>query len=439
MKRWITGFAIVLMLLAVGAPAIAQESDTAKDDEIVQQKKEQTKEQGNRLGLGFAYGEQKAMQVWTDTGRLILKTDDGEFAWWVDARVMLDAAVFAEDKNQLHNGVELRRGRFALKALLWSDWAAELDIDVAEAELDVKDAYVGYAGWDNALVKIGQHREPFSLEETTTSRYISFMERAYVIDALAPGRHIGVSYAKWGEHYRFMGGIYGQEIGDDDDPEEYEGDSDAIGITGRFVWVPILNKEEARTLHLGISATTRTTDAGTDKVRFRSRAETHIAHNRFVNTGKMKDVDDYQMLGLDAVVQLGSWSFQGEYITAHLNRFNDREDVDVDGWYTYVSWFPTGENRNYTMAQSRFVSPNAKNAIELLARFSTIDLNDLDAGVEGGQADNITFGLNWYFNNNVRWMINYTMVDNDQYADGDGDYIGDDDFSFLGTRLQILF
>ncbi|MEN8163624.1 MAG: porin, partial [Acidobacteriota bacterium] len=145
------------------------------------------------------------------------------------------------------------------------------------------------------------------------------------------------------------------------------------------------------------------------------------------------------LFGFDAAYQLGSVSFQGEYIMTHLNRFNDREDVDLDGWYAYVSWFPTGEHRNYTMAQSRFVGPGSKNAIELLARFSTIDLNDLDAGVEGGEAENITLGMNWYINNNVRWMINYTIVDNDEYADGDGDFIGDDDFSFLGTRIQILF
>ncbi len=35
--------------------------------------------------------------------------------------------------------------------------------------------------------------------------------------------------------------------------------------------------------------------------------------------------------------------------------------------------------------------------------------------------------------------INFTIVDNDQYADGDGNYIGNDDFSILCTRLQILF
>ena len=42
-------------------------------------------------------------------------------------------------------------------------------------------------------------------------------------------------------------------------------------------------------------------------------------------------------------------------------------------------------------------------------RWSTLDL--VDAGVAGGESDNITAGLNWYLNRNIRLVFNFVNVD----------------------------
>jgi phosphate-selective porin OprO/OprP len=47
-------------------------------------------------------------------------------------------------------------------------------------------------------------------------------------------------------------------------------------------------------------------------------------------------------------------------------------------------------------------------AWEIGYRYSHIDLNDTDAGVNGGIETNQTAGLNWYWNHNVRIMFNFT-------------------------------
>jgi len=78
----------------------------------------------------------------------------------------------------------------------------------------------------------------------------------------------------------------------------------------------------------------------------------------------------------------------------------------------------------------------------LAARFSHLNLTDEDAGIYGGKANNITLGLNWYANPNVKFQLNYTMVDNSQNADSDGKYstkAGDNGYDFGYIQFMTVF
>jgi phosphate-selective porin len=75
----------------------------------------------------------------------------------------------------------------------------------------------------------------------------------------------------------------------------------------------------------------------------------------------------------------------------------------------------------------------------LAARFSTLDLNDLDAGIHGGKSLQWMLGVNYYPNPNIKLQFNYSQVDFDQYATRKGNLIGDDDHSFIQFRFQASF
>ena len=58
-------------------------------------------------------------------------------------------------------------------------------------------------------------------------------------------------------------------------------------------------------------------------------------------------------------------------------------------------------------------------AWQVAVRFSSVDLNDGD--ISGGDAENISLGLNWYATNNIRMSANYVNVLDVNGGTADGD------------------
>lgn len=381
----------------------------------------------------------------TDEGILIFQSKDGSFKYQLDARIYLDAAMYNEDEDiiDLHSGSEIRRMRFAIKATLWKNWLAEIDFDFSGNEVDIKDAYIAFAGVKNTMFKIGQFRSPFSLEELTTSRYISFIERG-LPNAFPPGRLLGFAIYKWGRNWQAAAGIFNQEAGDIDE-EEGENSDEGYAFVGRATYAPLL--KGTNVFHVGAAYAYKTTDAFTEKMRFRVYDESKISKIRFLSTGKVKDVDHVSMVGLETALQMGSLHLQGEYMSAAVTRLSDsgKPNYTLSGGYVFASYFLTGEAMPYYVDQGEFgrIKPKRKGgAVELLARYSWVNLNDLDADIEGGEGKNFTLGLSYYFNPNTKLMLNYTRVDHDKYADADGDFDVPEngfDYNVLAMRFLITF
>ena len=117
-----------------------------------------------------------------------------------------------------------------------------------EPQAELKDAWIGYSELKSWDFRVGQFQEPFSLEELTSSRYITFMERA-LPNAFVPGYHLGASVHYQGKNWQATGGYFDRSIGPGDDDE-------GSGYAARVTAAPIHSKR--RLLHVGASAAYRT-------------------------------------------------------------------------------------------------------------------------------------------------------------------------------------
>jgi phosphate-selective porin OprO and OprP len=161
-----------------------------------------------------------------------------------------------------------------------------------------------------------------------------------------------------------------------------------------------------------------------------------------VDTGNIPgDVQYFSLVGAELAGVYGPLSLQGEYIRTDVDR-SVGDSLVFDGYYGYMSWFLTGESRNYKADKGIFdilvpqkpfsLTTGGLGAWELGTRFSEIDLND--DGVLGGRERNITAGLNWYPNAYIRFMANYIHV-----LDIDGGPHDGEDLDIFQVRAQVAY
>jgi len=411
---------------AVAAAAPAAEPDREQIAEIVREEMDKAAQPGD-------------MRVYWKEG-LRLDSLDSHFKLKIGGRVQADWGWIGADddleaafgESEFIDGAEFRRARFYMSGDIYENVGYKLQIDWADNGVSIKDAYLTFKNlvpW--GTVKAGHFKEPFGLEELTSSKYITFMERSLPIEAVAPSRNMGIQLSDhvMDDRMTYAVGVF--STGHTDENLE-----DGASITGRLTWLPYYEDKGRHLVHVGVAASHR---SNTDSVRYRSRPEYHQT-TRLVDTGSMA-ADDALLAGLEAAWVHGPFSLQGEYISAEVDR-NPAGSVDVDGFYVQASYFLTGEHRPYKTSEGAFSRLKPKRnfdgkgnwgAWEVAARYSDVDLDDSD--VQGGQMDKWTLGLNWYLNPNMRVMINC----GDANVEGAKGGTTDGGAQMFGVRLQVDF
>ncbi len=374
-------------------------------------------------------------RVYWDEG-LEMETLDENFKLEIGGRIMADWAWMSADDEietltgEWGDGIEFRRARLFTKGSIYDSVGYKLQFDFAGGDADLKDAYLSFKKLlPFGTLKVGHFKEPFSLEELTSSKYITFMERALPVN-LAPSRNAGfqVSNHALDERMTWAGGVFWETDGfGDSDMEEGQ------ALTGRITALPIYQDEGARLLHLGLSGSYRSPDS----VSYRVRPEMHQGEK--FNLGSLRATDEVWLVGAEAALVQGPFSLQGELITSSADG-RGSADLDLTGFYVFAGYFLTGEHRPYKTSSGSFSRVKPHNnfdgngnwgAWEVAARYSQLS-SDPDSGPEPEISD-ITAGLNWYLNPNMRVMWNYV------HSNFDNDDGVDDGVDALMMRFQVDF
>jgi len=347
--------------------------------------------------------------------------------------LMLDYAaydgVYRNDTNdESEFNTEIRRARIDLKHRLNKQWKGKLQISFDEDDnsSEIGDAYLQYSVLDSlfkgADITFGQTKEAFGLENLTSSKNTTFLERSMATNAFAPGRNKGVSAFGSPKDFTWELGVYDVETDDED--------FDPYAVTGRFTWAPVITNSDSdkQLFHLGLAGSWRKLDG--DEFEINERAEVHSAE-KIISSGEI-DTDKVSLFGIEVAWVKGPLSVQSEYMRADLKAIDESEDATFDGYYIQSSYFLTGESRSYKNGVFGKLKPNAKTgAWEVSARYSVLDTREADDGTLGETA---TLGLNYYYDENIRVMANLL------HSEVSGDNVGEDlDDEDQGNALSLRF
>lgn len=426
--------------VAMAAPAAGAESD-----EVVRQLVERLEAQEKRIAeleasatVGVPAAASPAVtapaagpKVETKGG-LKVESADGKHSFSLGGRIQADVAQYGNDRNAegdklFGDGTAFRRVRLDAKGKVYEDWAYRVQYDFLDSgSAGLKDAYIMFERYDPWYLQMGQFFQPFGLERQTSSNNITFLERSMSTNALTPDRHMGIKIGgggvlgdgTFGEAVPFWTvgvGVFGMRAQDDN---ASAGSDESRDVTGRVTIAPIY--DGTRLLQVGASYRLHDPNDASVFTRFRDRPEAYVSQVRLVDTGDLSGgtglVDNFSQAGLELAGLWGPFAAQGEWMKTEVDRRGILSDPSFTGGYAQVSWLLTGETRGFKPSEAvhdkvkpfRPYGKDGWGAWEVGVRYSTIDLTD--AGVIGGQEDNLTLGVNWYPTENLRFMANFVKV-----------------------------
>ncbi len=361
-----------------------------------------------------------------------VESEDG-FSFKPFGRLMLDAGSTAlPDGLGLDDGFgqEVRRARLGVGGDIPGGFGYKLELDFAGNDVEITDAILTYEAGDVDLT-IGQHNGFQSMEELTSSRFISFIERAAFTDAFGFERRLGVSAQYGSGDVLLQAGIFTSNI--DDLP------NDSWSLDGRAVYAPEVGDTQ---LHFGGSLHYRELEDAAS-VRYRQRPLVHFTSERLINTGSIGAESEFGA-GVEFAAIRGPFHFAAEGYRQEVNRLPGMDDVDFFGGYVEAGVFLTpGDSRGYRGGRfnrtrpANAVGDGGIGAIQFNVRYDYLDLTDGD--VIGGSQNGFYASLIWTTTDYTRFQINYGRLEYDDAVralpGGERDY-GADAF---GLRAEFDF
>ncbi len=360
----------------------------------------------------------------------------------VFGRIHLEALFFPEDSpgidylenpltgDDVEDRIQFRRIRLGARGKISPTGIYCLELDFGTPEIPTfRDTFLGFEDlpWLQTLL-IGNQKRPLGLDAWNSNTNVIFMERPLPVTAFNPNfRRIGIqSYGYTeDESVNWQFGIF--ESSDIKSVGRYLGDNLQLCSITRLASTPWYDEtsDGRGYFHLGIANMVSSADGNAtatsshqNQARFSTRPELRTS-SQWLDTGSLTGATGYDTLGLETVLNIGSWQFTGEYLDTWVNRQADA-NLFFDGGYVQAAYFLTGEHEPWDRKTGRLsrVKPfepfflvndwrgnvtSGLGAWQLAARYSYLSLSDKD--IHGGREQNVALALNWYWTSHSKVLF----------------------------------
>jgi phosphate-selective porin OprO/OprP len=450
---------------ADAAIAATQDLDDAQAKiELLQAQVEALQESINQIQAAQA----KVVPSWK--GAPQLEDKDAGWSFKPRGRIQYDVGYVGNPNDavvtrNLGFNARTRRIRLGAEGTIPGGLGYKFEMDFANGATAFGDAIITYAPKNAPIsIAIGNQETNNGLEQISSSRFSSFIERAAFDDAFINTRRLGINlgYANAAGDFRINGGLWAAH--------SIDSSLDNDGWIGamRAVYSPLMG---ANQLHFGINyqhrefqannGATASTSVGAPSTnqlaRYRARPFTTLTDQRFVDTGNFAAKSD-DIIGLEAAGIFKSLHIaaEGQYLKSNaydpfdtiaiddpedtLDLFPSATQYVADGnpsfWGGYIEagYFITGETRGYkagTWDRTKVLKPFSKGgagAFQVIGRVDYLDLdskklrngctNNFVTGLsctvagsqqgKGGKQLGLLAGLTWIPEDYVRVLLNYS-------------------------------
>lgn len=245
--------------------------------------------------------EENPFTIKWDNGTKV-ESKDKNFKLKFEGRIHLDHAYFSQDANldtafgelDSKDGTEFRRLRFFFSGVLYKTVEFKLQMDYAGGAARLKDAYIGVKNIPViGRVRVGHIKEPLRFDALTSSKYITFMERAIPAD-LANERNNGILLMNdfFNNKLSIQTGVFRNADGFGNDKEAARD----VAWTSRITTLAINNTEKEQLLHFGFSYSYRKPDK--DEYEISVRPKSHLA-NKYISTGNIEGVETVNIINFE--------------------------------------------------------------------------------------------------------------------------------------------
>jgi len=415
---------------------------------------------------------------------------DGNFTAGINGRLQVDSQTNVNNRvpdtaganlpNELNDGMSLRRARLGVEGTFFKDTFYKFEYDFTRGNgttaAGVTDAFIGYSFSKPLSIKFGAFKEPFSLEEATSNRYITFIQRNQAVDTFVDDLNtykmgIGANYAteRWQVATSLQtepvgaNGASNSSVNSNGNANRNNGGGDTNWeVNARVTGMPWM-ESKTKFLHVGTSGSymninnTYNTNGtfGNGGISFAHGLNNNVDRTAILNTGNLtsgnattgNQANHLTRFGAESALVYGPFSAQGEYIATNVSGRGYNDGETLDGYYGYMTYFLTGESRAYkskTGAWDRlkpsrnFDMKGGWGAWELAAGYDALNLNT--SHIKGGRASTAKFGVNWYPNSHVRVMANYIHaldINTAGVANTRSAAFNNADLDIIETRVQL--
>ncbi|MBI4774418.1 MAG: hypothetical protein HY788_09610 [Deltaproteobacteria bacterium] len=293
-----------------------------------------------------------ALEAVYEEGFWLRTTEPDVFSLRVGGLLQTDYRYYdydSEDPDQ--NKFDIRRARLLLEGWLTShfDYKFEYEFQGAGSRR-LLDAYGDVHLLPYLSVRLGQFKEPFSLEQVTKDKNIVFAERSMGY-YLTPGRDLGVMVhaSVWDDRVNYGLGLFNGD-GEDD---ATGGDVDEPEFTGRLVFAPFREwgLPWLEDFQIGGSLGYARIDRNNVNINVKTTGLTtffDVATSAKFNV--IREADKRYRYGAELGWAYGPFALASEYIKVQYRDITtsaDQFDVDLEDTYVSLLWMVTGERPTY--------------------------------------------------------------------------------------------